>query len=173
MGEVHHQQSSNSRKSGRLYTIFHGLFCIADFNKHLNGATVVVPDVNERILGGLGKSIQKIKKHNDLPLVTLENQEFEKLFAVYSDDENEARYILTPDMMERIISFSSKHNNQRKVRISFFDQFAYIAIHSGALFEPKLSRVITKEDIDGHFDDMELAIGIIAVSYTHLRAHET
>ena len=33
-------------------------------------------------------------------LIKLEDPEFEKLFAVYGDDQIEARYILTPALMQ-------------------------------------------------------------------------
>jgi hypothetical protein len=40
--------------------------------------------------------------------IELENVEFEKIFDVYSDDEIEARRLLTPKMMEKLVNFAKK-----------------------------------------------------------------
>lgn len=59
-------------------------------------------------------------------LVTLEDTEFEKEFAVYSTDQVEARYILSPTMIEHIKTIKSKLGND--MYLSFFNNKVYIAI---------------------------------------------
>ena len=85
------------------HTIFKGLLFSADFNKNFNINTFVLTDTAEKLFGFLGKKLQSIgKSHGDL--VSLENPDFEKSFAVYSQDQIEARYLLTPALMEKIQS---------------------------------------------------------------------
>ena len=48
-------------------------------------------------------------------LVKLENVEFEKQFAVYSTDQLEARYILTPQLMERLLAVQSAESGRIRV----------------------------------------------------------
>ena len=80
--------------------IFKGLVVKLDFNKNFQGHTVVVPDSEGQILGGLfGESRSRRKKD----LVMLENPDFEKQFSVYSTNDQEARYLITPKLMELVL----------------------------------------------------------------------
>ena len=71
--------------------IFKGLFFSADFNKQFNGCTLVRAG-KAGILSGLFGN-----------LVKLEDPRFSQQFKVYSSDQIEARYLLTPRMMERLL----------------------------------------------------------------------
>jgi hypothetical protein len=118
-------------------TIFKGLFMHADFNKEFKGTTYVLPDTAERLLGRFGQSLQKLSSRGEL--VKLENPEFEKRFVVYGSDQVEARYILTPTMMETMVNFSNRFNDS--VYFSFVGSRVYCAISfSGDLFEPNIFR---------------------------------
>jgi hypothetical protein len=137
--EVHSEKKvvsydKDGHRQERWETIFHGLFFHADFNKHFHGKTFVEPDFAERFLGGLGASLQKISDKGEL--VKLENVEFEKLFVVHGSDQIEARYILTPTMMEAIVAIAKAW--KFPVRLSFVGSRVYFAIHfMQNLFEPK------------------------------------
>lgn len=115
---------------------FEGLFLIADFNKHIKGTTIAVPDGLESTLGSwLGRKIQKMMRPG-MKLIHLEDPEFERYFAVYSHDQVEARYILTPDLMQRICSL--KRWLQQDIYLAFKEDKVYIAIHGikGFSIEP-------------------------------------
>jgi hypothetical protein len=89
-----------SRATSRGSFIFSGLVVQLDFNKNFRGHTVVVPDKEAQILGGLfGESESRRSKS----IVRLENPDFENMFAVYSTDDQEARYLITPKLMELIM----------------------------------------------------------------------
>lgn len=119
------------------HTIFRGLFFHAEFNKHLNGRTYVSPDVAERLLGRLGTKLQKIS--GKAKLVKLENPEFEKLFVVHSSDQIEARYVLTPKIMEAIVKIYKRYGSQ--MHLSFIGSKVYCAISMHKdLFEPRVMR---------------------------------
>lgn len=159
--ELHAEYITRDSK-GRTqhHTIFKGLFFIADFNKHFKGATYVLPDVAERMLGGLGTMFQKANKGRG-ELIKLEDVEFEKLFAVYGDDQIEARYILTHSLMERIVNFKKKTG--KRISISFIGSNVNVAIpYSKDLFEPRIFRtLIDFEPIQEYYEDMALAISIV------------
>ena len=93
--------------------IFRGFFFIADFNKNFQGQTVVFR--NSWFKLNLGK--QRVK---------LENPNFEKQFDVFSTDQVEARYILTPNLMERLLELDSRFPG--KITVSFRDSSVIIAI---------------------------------------------
>jgi len=59
-------------------------------------------------------------------LTHLEDPEFEKYFRVFTTDEQDARYILSPTMMKSILALSRKFGAE--VSISFRDSKMYIAI---------------------------------------------
>ncbi len=165
--EVHAEYRSQSVDSdgsrhNSWHTIFKGLFFVADFNKQIKGTTVVLPDVAERLFGGLGKFLQNIQKIGRHPeLITLEDPTFEKYFVVYGDDQNEARYILTPNLMERIVSF--RQRTGQKLLLSFCGENVYLAIPSDHdMFEASVFRTLwSKTLIKSYVDDMAMAIGVV------------
>jgi hypothetical protein len=115
-------RTEGSGKSRRVVTIFKGSIVRLDFNKNFLGHTVVVPDAESKILGGLfGESESRRRKD----ICRLENVDFEKRYSVYSTDQQEARYILTPKMMELIIQAQNALPN---LRMSFHDKSVFVTI---------------------------------------------
>ena len=107
----------------------------------------------------VNSKLQKMNKSRG-ELVKLENTEFESEFAVYSDDQIESRYILSPSLMEKILSFKKQTN--KNIQLSFIDSRLYVAIpYSKALFEPRLfGDMINFSDIQEYHDDLNLVISI-------------
>ncbi len=121
-------------------TIFRGIFIVADFNKNFLTHTLVLPDTAEKLFGKFGQTLQSIGAGKK-KLVRLENPEFEKEFCVYADDQIEARYILTPSLMERIVAFKHKWNT--RISLSFIDSKVYLAINMNKnLFETRIFRPV-------------------------------
>jgi Protein of unknown function (DUF3137) len=88
--EVHGEyKTSNSKGQTSWHTIFRGILFTADFNKHFNGRTIVKQNGFWNFV-----SFGNIK---------LENSQFNDEFTVYADDSIEARYILSPTLMEKIL----------------------------------------------------------------------
>jgi len=111
--EVHAEEKhTNSKGKTRWETIFKGLMFIADFHKNFSGRTIVCRDSFIRVKQGR---------------VKLENTDFERRFDVFSSDQVEARYLLSPSMMERIIALDEKFG--RGIVISFSNSNIMIAIN--------------------------------------------
>lgn len=107
--EVHAQKEQKVHtKNGTRTTwtdIFRGFFFVADFNKHFSGQTTMVPHFpGAKWIAGRDR-------------VLLENRELMKAFLVCSTDQTEARYILTPALMERIMGLWRRYPG--KLKISF------------------------------------------------------
>jgi hypothetical protein len=131
--EVTYDSKGNRHES--WVTIFKGLFFHADFNKEFHGKTYVSPDVAERLLGKFGQSLQKISGPGEL--VKLEDVDFEKEFVVHSTDQVEARYILTPAIMEAMLRI--RRLNNQGVHFSFVGSRVFCALSIRKdLFEPKI-----------------------------------
>jgi hypothetical protein len=139
--ELHTQYKTHDSKGRTQYhTIFKGLFLIADFNKDFKGRTVVMPDYGEKTFGFIAKFFQKMNLMRD-QLVYMEDPVFEKEFKVYSSDQIEARYILSPDMLSRIVQL--KRNLGRNIHISFVSSKIFIAVSSTKdLFDPKMRQSV-------------------------------
>ncbi len=143
------------------HTVFKGLFFTADFNKHFNGETIIDQDNMERMFGGLGRKFQQWNGSRDGDLIRMENPEFEKRFAVYSTDEQECRYILTPSLMERILQLNEATG--RSICLSFRNSNVYLA-HSfrKELFEPGVYRqALDKEEAAFLMNIIDKMAGIV------------
>jgi hypothetical protein len=149
-----------SKRKTHYTTIFKGIFFVADFNKHFKTHTLVLPDTAEKLFGKFGQNLQSMS-HFRGELIKLEDPEFEKEFCVYGDDQVEARYILSPALMQRIVEFKRKWNT--KVYLSFRDSKVYIAIKLNKnLFETRLFKTVVDYDfIDENIRFLLLLIGIV------------
>lgn len=163
--ELHAEYKTESRDSKgcrrtQWHTIFKGLFFIADFNKNFNSRTFVLPDTAEKLFGRFGQTLQGIGKSHGA-LVKLEDPVFEKEFAVYSNDQVEARYILSPALMRRMLEFKTKTGGP--VHFSFIGGEVNIAISSSKnRFEPKLFSTVLDIAIAREFvEDLQLTLGIV------------
>ncbi|MBU0761431.1 MAG: DUF3137 domain-containing protein [Candidatus Altiarchaeota archaeon] len=154
-------KKSDGNRGYEYVTIFKGVFFLADFNKNFNGTTLVLPDSAESLLGNMLGSFVQSKNFQRPPLAKLEDPEFEKYFVVYSTDQIEARYILSPSMMDRITTFRKKA--KVKVYLSFIDNKLMIALPSNKnLFEPgSIVSGFDKKMLDDAANDLSLIIGIV------------
>ncbi len=137
-------------EDGKTHTywneIFKGLMFVVDFNKHIDEETFVFPQ-KSKIMHGIFKS-EKSRDNHYGTLVKLENPEFEKHFKVYGSSQQEARYILTPAMMEAMVNMHKTY--KLDLHFSFIGENAYCAIpFEKYLFEPRISKSLI------NFDDME------------------
>lgn len=142
--------------------IFEGLFLIADFNKDTRGRTYVLPDRAERLLGKPGQDIQTLSRgHGEL--VKTEDPEFEKYFAVYSTDQIEARYILSPSLMRALLEFRQKSG--RNTFVSFINGVMYLGLSHGSLIgNVTLSHPVNENNLATPFSDLILIHDLIEKS---------
>ncbi|MES2446220.1 MAG: DUF3137 domain-containing protein [Bacteroidota bacterium] len=146
--EVHAEYKTETQgKNGRQthwHDILKGIVFTADFNKHFNGVTVIRPkDFGASLGAWFSKNVYSFGNKN---VVELENDGFNKNFVVYSTDQIEARYILTPALMEKINDLNSRA--AYTVSLSFIDSRTYIAFpldHN--YFEPPVFKSLLKPDL--------------------------
>jgi hypothetical protein len=146
--EVHAQYKTETpTKNGtrtEWHDIFKGILFTADFNKNFNGVTVVRPkDIGSSIGAWFSKNIYAF---GDKDVIELENEYFAKNFVTYSNDQIEARYILTPALMEKIAML----NNRAAycVSLSFINSKMYIAFPLDKnYFEAPIFKSLLKPDL--------------------------
>jgi hypothetical protein len=140
--------NTHTHTETRRYTIFAGLFFSADCNKYFHGHTAVTPG------SGLSRPLFGGKS-----LVTMENPDFNREFVVKSLDQVEARFLITPAMMERLMAlkrrlgaFCLSFTNGR-VRIALPGWHNYLA--------PDIKRPIDRSQVKMIYDRLATVIGIV------------
>ena len=161
--EVHAEYkttSSNGKTTTtHWHTIFKGIYFIADFHKDFRTQTLVLPDTAEKLFGFLGQKLQSLNTSRG-SLVKLEDPEFEREFCVYAADQVEARYILSPALMRRILDLRRKCRD--KIYLAFIDSRVFVAISSDHnRFEPSIMEPMDMTTAQGFKRDIDLIVGII------------
>lgn len=110
-------------------TVFQGQCLVVHFPKPFEGSTRVYRDAG--MLNGLVRLGHAFGQHER---VGLEDPKFEKAFEVYSTDQIEARYLLTPDFMERLLNLEATFHG-KKLRCAFSGGEMFVAVEGGNLFE--------------------------------------
>ncbi|MEY2857583.1 MAG: hypothetical protein RLZZ74_1895 [Cyanobacteriota bacterium] len=137
----------------RKSVLFQGLFFEAKFAKNFGSRTFVMPNDFQ------GRITPFHSWRGDL--IKLEDPEFDEMFRVYGDSQLESRYILSTNLMSRLVEFNQKAG--RKVYLSFVEGFLYIAIpYRHNLFEPRLFKsMMSFTPLKEYFQDLQLMIGIV------------
>lgn len=154
-------ESQNTKGQSHWETVFQGLFIVADFNKHFKATTLVLPDRAQKSFGDLIGGWLQSQNRTYGELIRMDDPEFEKYFVVYGSDQVEARYLLTPSMMKRILDL--RHRCKKELYLSFKSEQIYIAIaYRKDLFEPSLfgSLLDYKQAIE-YIKTLHLAVGIV------------
>ena len=162
--EVHAEYKTETQtKNGRQvqwHDIFKGIIFVADFNKNFNGETVVRPkDIGSSIGAWFSKNVYAFGDKN---VIELENEYFNKNFVTYSTDQIEARYILTPAMMEKISDLNER--SAYCVSLSFINSSMYIAFPLDQnYFEPPVFKTLLRPNL------LENDLSILSFMYDIVR----
>ena len=111
----------DSDGDARERVLFNGLFANINLNKSINSKLKIVAN------NIFEKEIFSKKE------VALDDDEFNKEFKVYSDNENLAVRFLTADIMQDILEF--KINSKMDIDIYIDNNQLYVRFHSGPMFE--------------------------------------
>ncbi len=75
--------------------------------------------------------------------IQTENEAFNKEFYIYAENEHNAFYILTPQMMERIMEFAAADGGQ--TALTFWDEKLYVAVKRRSLFDPVVDEAVEEQ----------------------------
>jgi len=112
-----------SGKSRR--TVFSGQIFNIAFPRRFLGTTVVLRD---------NGWFSRFERPKGLEKVGLEDPHFEQIFAVFGDDQVEARAILTPTFMEQLVALETAYSGQN-LRCGFCEGRLMIALEGKDRFE--------------------------------------
>ena len=142
-------ESKSGVKSNKSGIVFDGVIVKFDMNKSFKGNTVICSD-----------SILPMAPAEELVHTTLEDVVFEKKFDVYTDDEVEARYLITPSFMERLNNMKVAFDAD-KVSCAFYEQYLFVALHTSKDLFSLCSLVKPVNDEKQFFQMFEEILSII------------
>ncbi len=109
---------------GHDIDFFRGVIVKLDMNKRFSGNTVIRPRNVLRINSEVDLQFQNMSK------VNLEDPSFNEKFFVYSTDQIEARYLITPTFMERLNATGEAFDTVFEC-CSFYENSIYIGLNIG------------------------------------------
>lgn len=130
-------------------TVFKGVVIKLDMNKKFGSHTVITPN--------------KLLHNPPLPNLrhtTLEDVEFEKKFDVFTNDEVDARYLITPSFMQRLKAMKTAFQAD-SVQCAFYNKSLLVALSTDKDLFSICSLVKPIDDAKQYFQMYEEIISII------------
>lgn len=118
------RKDKDSKGRTQWHTVFRGILLEIDFHRDFAGRTVVLRDAG----------LFKAKKRKGMKRVGLADPVFEKIFEAYGTDQVEARYLLTPTFMQRLVDLEQSVDG-KNARFGFLDGKLYIVVDAPNQFE--------------------------------------
>jgi len=123
--ETHLQRHSGGGRHSSTVTVFKGMLLVMDVKKPFAGQTIIKRESQKGLWSWLTGKTKGLKS------VKFPDPEFEKFFEVYTSDENEAKTLLTPDFIARLITLNSAYPNNM-IRCCFLEGKLLLAYSYGA-----------------------------------------
>jgi len=127
----------------KTVTEFHGQLMAITFPRKFLGRTIVLRD----------KGWLQGKKKGEMKRVGLVDPVFEKIFEAYGTDQVEARYLLTPTFMQKLVDLEHSIDG-KNIRFGFDSSKLFIAVEtgnqfeSGSMLEPLMTPARTQKILD-------------------------
>ncbi|WP_340694091.1 DUF3137 domain-containing protein [Hyphomonas sp.] len=162
--ERRHSTDSKGRTQTRWVTVFRGQCLRFSFHKAFHGRTLVTRDAGFFNRFGGGKGMQR---------AMLEDPEFERIFEVYTTDQVESRYLLTPDLMQKLVDMEKAFDGG-KLKCCFDGGELLITLQGGDLFEPgsMFKRLDDPERVRELLSDFAAVFNIIDAVMANRRAQD-
>ena len=145
--EKHETRDSDGNTKEYWVNIFTGRYMIFDFNKTFKANIQVISKGFSASSSRWGKNYTKVK---------MEDEEFNKMFKVYTSMEHDAFYLLTPHFIDKIKTLYKQLN--AKIMLGFLDNRLHVAIDNGEdSFEYNVLKPINEQEInDSIIKDIKL-----------------
>lgn len=141
--EAHLEKRHRTKNGERWETKFRGQLLVLDFDRKFLGRTVVLRD----------KGMFNRKAKGEMKRVGLVDPVFEKIFEAYGTDQVEARYLLTPTFMQRLVDLENSVDG-KNIRFGFDGGQLLIAVETknryevGSMFKPLIDTARTQKILD-------------------------
>ncbi len=162
------EQSSDGggHSSTQIRLVFKGILFIADFKREFTGLTVIETNyikTNSAVGGFFAKMLQNVatttsKQANHI--IKLENTKFDRQFTVRTNNEIEARCILSPTLVQHLLDFCIRF--PVPIRISFNHSYMFVAVWSQKSFiDSSMKMKYGEYDLRKVYDEIAAFVRII------------
>lgn len=127
------EERRGSGKSRRWVTVFRGVIMCVALDRDFHGTTVLVRDRMHRSFWGGRKDSIEVDNIR-LDYAEMSHPEFEDAFDIYTSDQVEARYLIHPLYVERLIALEQSYSGQDVATI-FHKGDLVVALKSENMFE--------------------------------------
>ena len=143
------KKETDAQGNKQTVTLFKGIFAVLEKNKANEFELAIMPDVKNKYINQIFNNFKKMSGIKDL--VRLENVEFERYFEVYSDNQIEARKIITVEFMEKLLSLRKRINKPitilyKKNKVFFFASKGNIVAEKDVLYKGAIPENIQKTE---------------------------
>ncbi len=121
--DVNIRQVVHTGKTTTSIPIFEGQWMVFDLPKHFSSTTKVVENGFFKAGNPTGNFFNEIKVEK----IETESNEFNERFSVFTTDTHDAFYLLTPQLMEKILKLEKIYDN---VRLGFINNQLHVLIDS-------------------------------------------
>jgi hypothetical protein len=157
--EAHLEERRGSGKNRRWVTVFRGAILTIAFERRFHGTTKLERAGKHRSFFGGTKDSVEFDGHR-LDYVDMVHPEFADLFSVWSDDQVEARYLVHPVYVERVLAVEQAFHG-KDVRTLFSGGELVIVISSENMFESGSMRASDdRARVEGCIDQFMTLVGL-------------
>lgn len=127
------EERRGSGKNRHWVTVFHGLVMSVGYARRFHGTTLLARDnAFRRFFGGKKDSITVFDRQLDY--AEMVHPDFEDKFDVYTTDQVEARHLIDPLYVERLIALESSYRGEDVATI-FHEGSLVVTLKAGNMFE--------------------------------------
>ncbi len=131
--EVKLEEKRGSGKNRRWVTVFRGIIMSVGYSRRFHGTTLLVRDNAFRHFYGAKKdTIEVIGKRLDYAEMT--HPDFEDKFDIFTTDQTEARHLIDPLYVERLIAVEQSYRGDDVTTI-FHEGNLVVTLKAGNMFE--------------------------------------
>ena len=134
MHEAKLTETRGTGKSRRTVTVFEGQVLTIGFNRQFTSTTVLEPNAQRRKFFIGAEKEQVTIGGVTLERVDMTNPQFEERFTLWSNDQVEARYLVHPEYLERLLAVEQAFAGE-DIRALFQDGELLVTLKTGDLFE--------------------------------------
>ena len=148
--EAHLQEKRSSGKNTHWVTVFRGAIIRIASGKRFHGTTLVQRAGKHKSWFGLGGKKDRVTfKGHELQAIDMVHPDFEDIFDIWSDDPVEARYLVDPLYVERLLAMEQAFDG-KDVCSLFVEGDIIVAVKGGNMFEggtmdPDLDRAMVQK----------------------------
>ena len=150
------QDVRHSGKTTTTVTLFKGSWTVISFPKKISSYLMIRE--KEFLSGGRPGGIFSNAPYTEK--VKFEDIDFNNRFEVYAEDEHDAFYVLTPQMIERIKELEFMEDG--RMTIGIIDQKVHVLFDNGQnAMEPSLWNEVSEKDFERIEDEMRKIVQIM------------